>query len=196
MAGSGLAPEGAWAGVNDSLQSDDHEEVFVVGDAADVPTGIAKQAYHALDMGECVAANVARLLDGRELVPYRPSPKPMLISFGDLTCFMVVGERVVSGAALSAAKEAVFELVMAQLDPAPWWRASGSDRAGRPSRPRAGVADADLTPGPAAPGEPAAALDRPHRGGACQKPCVRAWPSTKQDSTPPRLGDPIRLKLS
>jgi NADH dehydrogenase len=119
---SGLAPEGAWAGVNDSLQSNDYEEVFVVGDAAEVPEAISKQAYHALDMGECVATNVARLVDGRELVSYRPSPKPTLISFGDLTCFMVVGERAASGAALSAAKEAVFELVMAQLDPAPWWR--------------------------------------------------------------------------
>ena len=119
---SGLAPEGAWAGVNDSLQSNDYEEVFVVGDAAEVPEAISKQAYHALDMGACVATNVARFVDGRELVSYRPSPKPTLISFGDLTCFMVIGERAVSGAALSAAKEAVFELVMAQLDPAPWWR--------------------------------------------------------------------------
>jgi NADH dehydrogenase len=118
---SGLAPEGAWAGVNDALQSNDHEEVFVVGDAAEGPGAVSKQAYHALDMGACVATNVARFVDGRELVPYRPSPKPTLISFGDLTCFMVIGERAVSGAALSAGKEAVFELVMAQLDPAPWW---------------------------------------------------------------------------
>lgn len=122
LAVSGLAPKGAWAGVNDSLQSNDYEEVFVVGDAAEVPKAISKQAYNAIDMGECVATNVARFVDGRELVSYRPSPKPTLISFGDLTCFMVVGERAASGAAISAAKEAVFELVMAQLDPAPWWR--------------------------------------------------------------------------
>jgi NADH dehydrogenase FAD-containing subunit len=119
---SGLAPKGAWAGVNDSLQSNDYEEVFVVGDAAEVPEAISKQAYHALDMGECVATNVARFVDGRELVSFRPSPKPTLISFGDLTCFMVLGERAASGAALSAAKEALFEVVMTQLDSAPWWR--------------------------------------------------------------------------
>ncbi len=84
-------------------------------------------------MGACVAENVARFLDARELVSYRPSPKPTLISFGDLTCFMVIGEHVASGAALSAAKEAVFELVMAQLDPAPWWRRipGATTRAGR-----------------------------------------------------------------
>jgi len=122
LSAGGLAPKGAWVAVNESLQSNDHEAVFVVGDAAEVPDAVSKQAYHALDMGECVATNVARHLDGRELVPYRPSPKPMLISFGDLTCFIVVGGRVASGPSLSAAKEAVFELVMAQLDPAPWWR--------------------------------------------------------------------------
>jgi NADH dehydrogenase len=122
LSGAGLAREGGWAAVNESLQSIDHEEVFVVGDAAEVSHAVSKQAYNALDMGECVAANVARLADGRALVPYRPSPKPTLISFGDLTCFMVVGERSASGAALSAGKEAVFELVMAQLDTAPWWR--------------------------------------------------------------------------
>lgn len=122
LSGAGLAREGGWAAVNESLQSIDHEEVFVVGDAAEVSHAVSKQAYNALDMGECVAANVARLVDGRALAPYRPSPKPTLISFGDLTCFMVVGERSASGAALSAGKEAVFELVMAQLDTAPWWR--------------------------------------------------------------------------
>jgi len=122
LSASGLAADGAWAGVNASLQSNAHDEVFVVGDAAELPAAISRQAYHALDMGECAAANVARFLDGRELVSYRPSSKPTLISFGDLTCFMVVGERAASGAALSVAKEAVFELVMAQLDAAPWWR--------------------------------------------------------------------------
>lgn len=106
--------------MHDSLQSATHEDVFVVGDAADLPTGISKQAYHALDMGACAAKNVARFLDGRELSAFRPAPKPMLVSFGDLTCFMVVGERAVSGAALSAAKEAVFEVTMARLDAAPW----------------------------------------------------------------------------
>ena len=117
-----MAPEGAWAGVNATLQSNEHEEIFVAGDAAEVPDGLSKQAYHALDMGECAARNVQRFAEGRELLTFKPSPKPTLISFGDLTCFLVVGERALSGAALAGAKEAVFELVMAQLDPAPWWR--------------------------------------------------------------------------
>lgn len=122
LASSGLASEGAWATVQATLQSDTYEEIFVIGDAAQVAGGISKQAYHALDMGELSAANVKRFLEGSELVGFEPSPKPTLISFGDLSCFMVVGQRALAGPPLAAAKEAVFELVMAQLDPAPWWR--------------------------------------------------------------------------
>jgi hypothetical protein len=35
---------------------------------------------------------------------------------------VVVGERALAGPSLAAAKEAVFELVMAQLDAEPWSR--------------------------------------------------------------------------
>jgi NADH dehydrogenase FAD-containing subunit len=73
-------------------------------------------------MGVCAARNAARMLAGKPLAPFRPSGKPMLISFGDLTCFLVAGERALAGPSLAAAKEAVFELVMAQLDAQPLWR--------------------------------------------------------------------------
>ena len=122
LAGCGLAPRDAWAPVDVTLESKGHPEVFVAGDAAELPTPLAKQAYHALDMGACAARNAVRRLGGRRLETFRPSEKPTLISFGDLSCFLVVGQRVLSGPALAAAKEAVFELVMAQLDRAPWWR--------------------------------------------------------------------------
>ncbi len=122
LAASGLAPEDAWAPVDVTLQSKGHREIFVAGDAAELPTPIPKQGYHALDMGVCAARNAERLLTGRQLTPFRPSGKPTLISFGDLTCFLAVGERVLAGPSLAAAKEAVFELVMAQLDAQPLWR--------------------------------------------------------------------------
>lgn len=122
LAECGLAPRGGWAPVEATLQSRSHPEIFVAGDAADLPTPLPKQGYHALDMGVCAARNTERLLTGRELVPFRSSGKPTLISFGDLTCFLVIGERAVAGPSLGAAKEAVFELVMAQLDSGSWWR--------------------------------------------------------------------------
>jgi len=120
LAASGLAPRDAWAPVDTTLQSKSDPDVFVAGDAAELPTPLPKQGYHALDMGVAAARNVDRLLRGKALEAFRPSGKPTLISFGDLTCFLLVGDRALAGPALSAAKEAVFELVMAQLDAAPW----------------------------------------------------------------------------
>ena len=122
LAECGLAPRGAWAPVDETLSSKGHPEIFVTGDAADLPTSLPKQAYHAIDMGKCAARNAERLLAGRTRNPFRPSPKPTLISFGDLTCFLVAGGRALAGPSLGAAKEAVFELVMTQLDAQPWWR--------------------------------------------------------------------------
>ncbi len=122
LAECGLAPQGAWAPVDLTLQSKGHPEVFVAGDAAEFPTPLSKQGYHALDMGACAARNASQMLSGKLLAPFRPSGKPMLISFGDLTCFLVAGERALAGPSLAAAKEAVFELVMAQLDAQPLWR--------------------------------------------------------------------------
>jgi NADH dehydrogenase len=136
LAECGLAPRGAWAPVDVTLQSKGHPEIFIAGDAADLPTPLSKQGYHALDMGVCAARNAERLLAARALKPFRPSGKPTLISFGDLTCFLVVGKRALAGPSLGAAKEAVFELVMAQLDAQPWWTrlprvAQRADRAAR-----------------------------------------------------------------
>jgi NADH dehydrogenase len=122
LARSGLAPEGSWAPVETTLRSVSFPDVFVAGDAADLPTPLSKQGYYALDMGRCAASNVERLRRGRQPTAFRPSRKPTLISFGDLSCFLVLDGRVLAGPALAAAKEAVFELVMAQLDAQPWWR--------------------------------------------------------------------------
>jgi NADH dehydrogenase len=123
LAEAGLAPRvGDWAPVEATLQAIDHPEIFVAGDSAELRVPIAKQGYHALDMGRCAARNADRLLRGRRLTRFRPAGKPMLVSFGDLTCFAASGRWVVAGPALAAAKEAVYELVMAQLDREEIWR--------------------------------------------------------------------------
>jgi len=41
----------------------------------------------------------------------------MLVAFGDLDTFLVAGQSVLASPALAAAKESVFQLTMAQLDP-------------------------------------------------------------------------------
>jgi NADH dehydrogenase FAD-containing subunit len=119
LADSGLAPRGAWVPVSASLQVAEYPEIHVAGNAAALPEPISKQAYHALDMGVHVARNIERVSRGHAPVAFRPSGKPMLVSFGDISCFVIAGERVLAGASLSAGKEAVYELTMAQLDNRP-----------------------------------------------------------------------------
>ena len=115
---SGLAARaGQWAEVTAALQSRRHANVFVIGDAAALPNPLSKQAYHALDMGKCAADNVSRWLGGRSLRRFRAAPKPMLVAFGDLDTFLVAGRSVLASTALAAAKESIYQLTMAQLDP-------------------------------------------------------------------------------
>ena len=115
---SGLADrDGQWAPVTQALRSKHHDNVFVVGDAAGLPQPLGKQAYYALQMGVCAAGNVGRSLAGRRLRDFRPSPKGMLVAFGALDTFLIAGRSVIASPALAAAKEAVFQVTMAQLDP-------------------------------------------------------------------------------
>lgn len=115
---SGLVGKsGSWAPVTRALQSKRFENVFVIGDAAALPRPLPKQAYFAMQMGECAADNARRWLAGRALRAFRPAPKPMLVTFGDLDTFLVRGRSVIASPALAAVKEAVFQATMAQIDP-------------------------------------------------------------------------------
>jgi NADH dehydrogenase len=115
---SGLAraPQ-LWADVHQTLQSRHADNVFVVGDAAQLPQEVGKQAYNAIDMGALAAANVARFLGGRPLKAFRPAPKPVLIAFGDLQTYLVAGRTVLASKVLAGAKEGVYQLFMAQMAP-------------------------------------------------------------------------------
>jgi NADH dehydrogenase FAD-containing subunit len=106
-----------WAPVTRTLQSRRFDNVFVAGDAAALPRPIAKQAYYAMQMGQFVAANTVRALTGRRLREFIPVSKPMLIAFGDLDTFLVSGRSVIASPTLAAAKELVFQVTMAQIDP-------------------------------------------------------------------------------
>ncbi len=113
-----LAPKALqWAPVDATLRSRRHHNVFVIGDAAALPVALPKQAFHALEMGECAAANVRRAAAGRALRRYRPSRTPLLLAFGDLDTFLMAGRSVVANPALAAGKEAVYQVTMAQIDP-------------------------------------------------------------------------------
>jgi NADH dehydrogenase len=106
-----------WSPVSSTLQHIDYPNLFVVGDAASINSPLSKQAYHALDMGKTAADNIARHHLGKPLKDFKPSRKPMLVSFGDLDAFFIDQRIVIAGPAISVLKESVFQLVMAQLDP-------------------------------------------------------------------------------
>ena len=113
---SGLADEDdAWLPVDDMLRSRYDPSIFVAGDCAELPEPIRKQAYNAMSMGEVAGDNIARLLDGRRLKRFRPLPMPMLISFGDITTWLVAGDFVVASPVLATGKEAVYQATMARL---------------------------------------------------------------------------------
>lgn len=115
---SGLArPPQVWADVRETLQSREVGSTFVIGDSAQLPHAVAKQAYNAVDMGELAAINVSRLLAGLPLEPYRPNNKPVLIAFGDLDTYLVNGRAVFASQALAGAKEGVFQLFMSRMAP-------------------------------------------------------------------------------
>jgi len=104
-----------WLPVDDTLKSAYADNVFVAGDCAALPEPIRKQAYYAMDMGEVAGENISRQLAGEPLKPFRAMPMPMLISFGDITTWLVAGEAAVASPLLAAAKEGVYQATMARL---------------------------------------------------------------------------------
>jgi NADH dehydrogenase FAD-containing subunit len=104
-----------WLPVEDTLRSRYADNIFVAGDSAALAVPVRKQAYYAMDMGEVAGDNISRLLRDRRLRRFRPAPMPMLISFGDITTWLVAGESVVASPLLAAAKEGVYQATMARL---------------------------------------------------------------------------------
>ena len=57
------------------------------------------------------------MLAGRKLQSFSPSRMPLLLAFGDLDTFLVAGQSMIASSTLAAAKEAVYQVTMAQIDP-------------------------------------------------------------------------------
>ncbi|KHE90712.1 MAG: FAD-dependent oxidoreductase [Candidatus Scalindua rubra] len=114
---SGLAEdEKSWVMVNEYLESTDFKNIFIIGDAAYLPEPVDKQAYHALDMGKLAAENIIRVTNDLPTLPFKPTIKPFLLTFGDIDTFMIFGEKVISGPTMSIAKELVYQMIMRQLE--------------------------------------------------------------------------------
>ena len=115
---SGLTEHpGDWAPVNNCLQSKYYDSIFIAGDAVEWPELKSKQAYDAMDMGECVAQNIKSLSAGEDLKEFRNYSKPTVISFGDLQTYLIMGNIAVAGSLFAGAKEGIFQATMAKIDP-------------------------------------------------------------------------------
>lgn len=105
--------------VNASLQAAQEPSVFVAGDIASFPLEdgkvLAKQSYHATDMGKVAAINALNFLTGESLVDFEPVEKPVLLSFGDLNTYMALGESVIASPLLSATKESIYQVNLLKL---------------------------------------------------------------------------------
>lgn len=125
---SALAGQGGWIAVDENLRAGDR--LFACGDVARPPQALPHQAYHALAMGEHVAGNLAAQARGQALKPFRPAPKPMLVSFGARDTFLVAGDEVVASPLLAAAKALVWGggiAALARSGNAALWAGTGRD---------------------------------------------------------------------
>lgn len=110
---SGISKDpGKWAPVKRNLQSEYYDNIFVTGDAADLPGPDSKQAYFALETGTLAGRNVVRMLKGAYLFPYEPVERPALYSFGNLTTFLLYRDFVLAGRPLAAMKEGIYQKSM------------------------------------------------------------------------------------
>jgi NADH dehydrogenase FAD-containing subunit len=114
---SGLSNKpGEWAPADLSLQSRFFEQIFIAGDAANLPVPLGKQAYYAMDMGVLAAENILQIVNGANPADFQPFTRPSLITFGDLSTFFITDKIALAGPALAAAKESVFQLTILSLD--------------------------------------------------------------------------------
>ncbi len=105
---AGLAEHRQYAPVDPHLRSTLDEHVWIAGNAARFPTPLDKQAYHALAMGQHVAANLRRLHRRAPLKVFRPMALPKLLSFGE-TGLALFKTHAIAHPGVIAAKEAVYQ---------------------------------------------------------------------------------------
>jgi NADH dehydrogenase FAD-containing subunit len=125
-----LGEHGRGLRVNAGLDLSTRPGIFVAGDVAAPPQHPKKQAAQALELGKRAGKNVVRFLDGRPLKDFEKQSIPVLLTFGDLSAFLVLDDdTVIEGAALGVGRELTFQAGMADLDQLA--SRGGFDRLGR-----------------------------------------------------------------
>ena len=101
--------------VTPALQTPEYDNIFVAGDAASLEKPMPKQASIAMDMGEHAAKNINAVYQRISLTDVQIGSKPVLLTLGDINTYFVYKDLVLASPALSAAKEAVYQLYMTKL---------------------------------------------------------------------------------
>jgi NADH dehydrogenase FAD-containing subunit len=114
---TGLAPQQDNVLVTPQLQCPHHPDIFVIGDAANLPSPLDKQAFHAQDMGRHVATQLPVFVKKGYLPTFLPRLKPSLITFGDRDGLMVFGDRILASPSLIGLKEAIYQYGYHELMP-------------------------------------------------------------------------------
>ena len=105
-----------WVPTTKTLIHPNHSNIFCIGDTANLEPTIAKQAYHAMDMGSHCASNLVRMANGRRARVFKPSTKPQLVAFGDIDTVLLTNTTCLASPTLGLLKEAIYQGVMAQFD--------------------------------------------------------------------------------
>lgn len=115
----GLAKADQDATVLPTLQSLNDPYIFIAGDTAELSPPLAKQAYHAQDMGKHAADNALRLLQGKAPLPFKPWLRPILMSFGERDGVMFYGQQALASAGVLALKEGIYRVGFQQWQQVP-----------------------------------------------------------------------------
>lgn len=105
---AGLSDPNGDAPVMTTLQSIHDPSILIAGDTASLPRPLAKQAYHAQDMGRHAAENVLREFTGKAMQPFKALQRPVLLSFGDRDGVMFHGDQALASPGLIALKEGIY----------------------------------------------------------------------------------------
>lgn len=108
--------------VDESLRVPSTAGIFAIGDGAVVPTAdgpVAPSAQHAVQEGRHAAANIAALVKGKALTPFRPSTLGEFLTLGDgdvVGWVQIAGRRLhLSGVTAATARAAAFARYLAGL---------------------------------------------------------------------------------
>jgi hypothetical protein len=67
-------------------------------------------------MGMLATENIHHIVNSTNTVDFKAYSRPSLITFGDLSTFLITDKIVLAGPSLAAAKESIFQLTMLRMD--------------------------------------------------------------------------------